>query len=503
MKLRIWTVFLLCFLLMGTALAEESREEGAEFEAAGFARAQRMWDRSRDTWDTAGEGAAVTVTRADGIAGIYVEFDRLPQPWTLRVPSGGTELPCGENGFLHEYVPLSGLPESVTLEFPAGTAIAEVYAFSDGELPDWVQVWQPPCEQADLMLVSSHSDDEQLFFAGILPYYGVERELSVQVVYIVQHFEAYGAADHKRPHEQLDGLWTVGVRNYPIIPRFPDLYSESKDREAALSWALSAYSSVGETYEDFVSYLTECIRRCKPLVAVTHDRNGEYGHGTHVLCSQALTDAVEAASDPEKYPESAALGTWDVEKTYIHLYEENPVVLDLDTPSDRLGGKTPFQVTQDGFACHKSQHWTWFYRWINGTADAPITRAADIQTYSPCRYGLYRSTVGPDEAGGDLFEHVETYPQRAARAEAERLEAERLEAERLEAERLEAERLEEERRQAEEQARAEQERQPAQTDGESGETAPPWAAAAVIAAAVLAVCAGLTLPRKGKGRKKP
>ena len=69
-----------------------------------------------------------------------------------------------------------------------------------------------------------------------------------------------------------------------------------------------------------------------------------------------------------------------MEKLYLHLYEENPVTLDLDTPLDSLGGRTPFQVTQEGFACHKSQHWTWFYKWLYGAKDRPITRAADIRS---------------------------------------------------------------------------------------------------------------------------
>ena len=166
-----------------------------------------------------------------------------------------------------------------------------------------------------------------------------------------------------------------------------------------------------------MAYLTACIRQCRPLVVVSHDLDGEYGHGTHVLCADTLTRAVEAAADPAQLPDRGA--PWAVEKLYLHLYEENPVTLDLDTPLDSLGGRTPFQVTQDGFACHKSQHWTWFYKWIYGTKDRPITRAADIRSYSPCRYGLYYTAVGPDEVGGDLFEHIEPYAARRARLEAE------------------------------------------------------------------------------------
>ena len=115
------------------------------------------------------------------------------------------------------------------------------------------------------------------------------------------------------------------------------------------------------------------------------------------------------------------------------------------TPLDSLDGKSPFQVTQDGFACHKSQHWTWFYKWIYGTKDRPITRAADIRSYSPCLYGLYYTAVGPDEVGGDLFEHVETYAARRSRLEEAQAAREAAE--------------EEARRQAEEAAKAEAEAQ--------------------------------------------
>ncbi len=445
---RFLLVLLLFIILAFSADAQEAEHTGAALQAEGFSNAKRLWDGDQTTWSAARDGGRITVTRADGIAGLYILFDRPPQPWTLE---GSTV--CGANGFLHEYVDAASLlgepRETLTLDFPAGTAVSEVYAFSAGDLPAWVQTWAPPLEEADLMLVSSHSDDEQLFFAGLLPLYGAERGLGVQVVYFVQHFEANGRQDHRRPHEQLDGLWAVGVRSYPIISDFPDLYSQSDNRAQALSLALKAYNRTGT--EDFVAYLVSCIRRCKPLVIVSHDLDGEYGHGTHVLCADALTTAIFAAADPDQYPDSAGFGPWAVEKTYLHLYDQNPVVLDLDVPLDSFNGKTAFQVTQDGFACHKSQHWTWFYKWIYGTKDRPITRAADIKRYSPCRYGLYSTLVGPDEAGGDLFEHVETYAARHARAEAEARAAREAqeEAARLQAEAEAAARAEEERLQAE------------------------------------------------------
>ncbi|MCL2266485.1 MAG: hypothetical protein FWC17_01805, partial [Treponema sp.] len=66
-----------------------------------------------------------------------------------------------------------------------------------------------------------------------------------------------------------------------------------------------------------------------------------------------------------------------------------------------------FQVSQYGFSYHKSQHWTWFYRWIYGTADAPVTSSTQIRNYQPGRYGLFRTLVGDDSQGAaDFFENT-------------------------------------------------------------------------------------------------
>jgi len=252
----------------------------------------------------------------------------------------------------------------------------------------------------------------------MLPYYAIERKLSVQVAYSVQHFAVGASQNHVRPHEQLDGLWKVGIRNYPLMSDFPDVYSESKDRQTAFNQAEKAFSNAGVSYDDFKSYITEVIRRCKPLVIASHDLNGEYGHGTHVFTASALCEAIELAADKTSYPESAEkYGAWRVEKTYLHLYNQNQITMDWDTPLESLGGKSPFQITQEGFGCHKSQHWTWFYAWIYGKGNK-ITKASQITSYSPCEFGLYDTKVGFDSVGGDFFENVKVYSQRRAEAEA-------------------------------------------------------------------------------------
>lgn len=507
-KKLLWILgFFLCLTnVTDTVCAKEADYQNTSITTQGFSHPERLTDQKDSTYSSAGENASITLTNTDGISAVYLKFDRIPTQWSLTDPQTGVSVTCGTNSFLHEYVDVKELfqaqPDTLTLSFPEGIVIADVYGFSDGEIPSWVQIWEPVCEEADLLLFSSHSDDEQLFFAGVLPYYAGERGLEVQVAYIVQHFEAYNTQNHQRPHEQLDGLWNVGVRHYPIISDIPDLYAESKDRDTAFAQATKVFSSVGVTYDDFISYITECIRRCKPLVIVSHDLNGEYGHGTHVMCASALTEAINYAADETLYSESAAkYGTWRAEKTYLHLYEENPIVMDFDIPLEHFGGKTAFQVTQqDGFSCHKSQHWTWFNKWIYGTSDAPVTKASDIQTYSPCLYGLYDTQVGSDTVGGDFFENVQTYEERAiaaAEAEKARLEAEAAAA-RAAAE-AEKARLEEEARLAEEAARLEAELLLQQEEEAARAAAQALTIKVVIGAVVILLFAGsILLYRKMK-----
>ena len=415
--LLVFFSLIICLLTLGAANAEEVEYNNCEIRVSGFDNYTKMFDSNRGTYVKAALDSCITLESLEGINGIYIEFDLIPEEWLLTDSTTGNSEVCGKYGFLHEYIDVVDLfgegKNALDLEFPEGVTIADIYVFSEGELPEWVQKWNTPCEEADLMLISSHSDDEQLFFAGVLPYYAIERKLEVQVVYIVQHFEVGGIRDHKRPHEQLDGLWTVGVRNYPVMSDFPDVYSESKNRETAFAQAEKAFGTYGITYDDFCEYITGCIRRFKPLVIVSHDLNGEYGHGTHVFCASAVTEAVEYAGDSYKYPESCEeYGSWQVEKTYLHLYKENQIAIDWDTPYESMGGLTPFQITQKGFDCHKSQHYTWFNNWLNGNGS--ITKASQIKYYSPCEYGLYRTTVGEDTQKNDFMENIIPYSQRKA-----------------------------------------------------------------------------------------
>ena len=73
-----------------------------------------------------------------------------------------------------------------------------------------------------------------------------------------------------------------------------------------------------------------------------------------------------------------------------------------------LVGKTAYEVSKEGYSKHMSQQWTWFTGWINGKNDN-YTKATEIKTYSPLKYGLYYSAVGEDVEKNDMFENITYY----------------------------------------------------------------------------------------------
>lgn len=466
-----FTAVILCLCLLPwipCAAAESGAADitdATAVTATGYSSVGFLTDGDIKTYRTSGTGASITLQNSSTMAGIYLLFDLEYGEYTVTDNESGKTHTAGTERYLHEYIDLvaafGAAPTSVTLTFADGAVrLSELYVFSEGTLPDFVQVWNAPAEgKTDLLLFTTHGDDDQLFFAGLLPLYAVEKGLTVQTVYLTDH-RSGPYATNSRTHEILNGLWSVGVDIYPVMGDFPDIYNED------INVCYQEFADLGTSKEDLQGFITEQIRRFKPLAAVGHDIAGEYGHGMHMVYTDVVLNVLEHTKDPSFFPESAEkYGTWDIPKLYLHLYEENPIVIDYDQPLESLGGMTPFEVTQKyGYPCHESQQWTWFTGWINGK-QTKITKASQIETYNPCNFGLYRSTVGEDVLKNDFFENLTSYAEqerleqerlekeeqeRLEREEQERLEAERQETERLEKERLEAERLEAERKAAEE-----------------------------------------------------
>lgn len=406
--LALFLVFAAFFTAFAEGKAATDLKGLVQITASSSNNLAALEDRNQNTYLSFGEHTVFTLLSSTPIAALYVEFDRIPGEWELKIEGSEKTFTCGKSGFLHEYVDVfelaSSSVERLTLSFESSVSVSEIYAFSEGEVPDFVQRWEKKETPCDLLLLPTHSDDDQLFFAGIVPTY-ISRGLDVQVAFFAHHW-----ATHDRPHELLNALWHAGLLRYPLISEFVDAYSESaKQAEDQLAYA-------GFPREDVLLYQTRLLRKFRPQVVVGHDLDGEYGHGQHMYNAETLCAALELSKD-ESYDEKSVreYGVWDVPRCYLHLYSENAVVCDFDEPLEYFGGKTAFEVSKEAFSFHHSQLWTWFADWID------VSRADEITLYSPTHYGLYYAADQSTVPSADFFEGLETY---AALEELKKLEEE-------------------------------------------------------------------------------
>lgn len=344
----------------------------------------RMLDSSLSTYWESSSDAFVEIQSSEKIGGIYIEWERTPGAWDLSIKSGmeyQNLLKGGESGFVNEFIRVTTPSRIVRLHWgKAGSpvSIARIRVYSPGEVPPDVQLWSPSCEKADILVIPTHADDEHLYFGGTLSTYAGDRLYKVQVVYLTCH-------EILRTREALAGLWVSGVRNYPVFSSFTDQYA------ATYEAAVKIYG-----LEKVQAYQVMLLRKFKPEVVVGHDLAGEYGHGMHIMNAKTLIQAVDMAEDPGKYPDTATqYGVWSVKKCYLHLYAENPIIMDWTLPLARFNGKSSWEIAKTGYLKHQSQQKFKFIVRIEGPND--------------CRkFGLYSTTVGPDIQKNDFMENIVT-----------------------------------------------------------------------------------------------
>ena len=399
-KRYIFCIFLTGLLLLALpSLGETARDITADATITASTHlpsSVRVSDRDFGTiWNSLkGRRENLEITTAEPCYGVYLcsGMEKL-RPWIVEVQEGKTwtEVARAEGRYGHEYLPLDGLTHfRVRLE---GTAqqifsVNEIFLLSEGDLPDWVQLWQPTVEKADLMILAAHPDDEILFFGGMIPTYAGELQKNVVVCYMT-------CGTPGRRSELLNGLWYCGVRTYPDIGTFWDKYHQRLDRQ---------YNTWGQN--TVWKYITALFRRYKPEVVATHDVNGEYGHGAHRVCADACLHCVTAAADASKYKDSAkTYGAWQVKKLYIHLSPENQTEFDWDVPLSSQGGKTGFETAVEAYKLYVSQQKSGQKNEATGEFEYfnVEPRDSDISSY---RFGLAYTAVGPDTGKKDLFENI-------------------------------------------------------------------------------------------------
>lgn len=360
-------------------------------------KARYMFFRNNKHFADVSENSGIKIRNPfNRIGYIYIKFYKsCPKNIIIKDKNGSLEIKCE---YLHCLIDVSrySFQGNLNVSFLSDVNINRIYVFTKGELPKWVQKWTPPCDNADLLAMSTHSDDEQLFFAGVLPLYSAKNR-KIQVSYFAPPINVH------RYNELLDGLWQIGIKNYPVFAPFYEEWSTS------VIDAKDNLNNHDTTEEDIRDYIVSSIRRFKPKVIIGQDPvNGEYGHGQHMYFAQCLEKYINDSANPDIEERSIKeYGIYTVPKLYLHLYNKNKIVLDLDSPIKAFNGKTPFQLSQEGFSRHRSQYVSFFPRHIFGTIRHPITEAKQIVKYSPCEWGLVYSSVGFDRECRDMFENIE------------------------------------------------------------------------------------------------
>lgn len=383
------SLVLAMLLAITPAFAETAKNFASKcrYSSSGGGKKEYLWDKDYSYNFFGGEcvNPHLTIQTPSGRAchGLYICWNVIPEAWELKTQDENGEwyvfASGGSEGYAHVYVPVPGLT-SIRLQLPgdqpARLSIKELMVLDEGELPEQVQVWQPTPEKADLLLLSAHPDDEYIFMGGTIPYYAGELGLDVAVCYMTY-------ANPLRRSELLNGLWHAGLRTYPILLENEDRYSRSIEK---------AYSYWDR--EDVLAQVHGVINTVQPEVMVTHDIEGEYGHGAHRVCADLAMDYVQRMQ--------ADSSLWPLKKLYLHLYPENQIDMDWRVPLQNFDGRTALEVAQKAFTFHRSQ--------VGGTVTYQGKeyefKVRDSGYFDNSLFGLYHTSVGPDAAKNDMFENI-------------------------------------------------------------------------------------------------
>lgn len=393
-----WLIALLTLLALSlsVAFAAEANDitEDCKFKVCSSGRKYTLMTDKKYTsyWESnkiKTPWIAITAPEGKPIAGLYVCFGNMPESWEIQTSDDGkdwfTAVP-GDTRFLHAYValpqPAQHVRLAVTSEKKTALRINDLFVLSEGDLPDWVQVWQPTEEKADILFLSTHPDDELIFFGGAIPTYAVEQQRKVVVAYFTR-------SNTTRSSELLNGLWHMGVRTYPVIGNFKDSYAKN------LKAAYKSAGGKGKVNE----WIVGLYRQYKPEVVVTQDTNGEYGHKQHMMIAEAAQNCIALAANEDEFTASTiAYGTWQVKKLYLHLYPENQITFDWTVPLKSMNGATGIELAEEAYTLHKTQ------------ASSGMSVTETGTKYDNRVFGLAFTTVGEDVRKDDFLENIYDAP---------------------------------------------------------------------------------------------
>ncbi|MDO4544340.1 MAG: PIG-L family deacetylase [Clostridia bacterium] len=290
------------------------------------------------------ESGYISISWTEEVAAdrICLLFNRRKAEVSLSIFDGNDrllQLESPEEGRMLFIISLPKDARSFRLDCGAGVSVGACKVYGEGLLPKpFCHNFNETPEDLDFLLISTHPDDEVLFMGAVIPICAAEQGYSGTVLYIT-HKNAW------RLVEAHNGCAVMGLDNYPIFADFLDALDEHAES-----------TKKNFNYDDILLYLVRLYRQRRPEVVFTHDLNGEYGHWQHKYVARAALEAIPLAADPSCDPESAqSYGTHQVQKCYLHLYPENQILFDTQTPLAAFDGKTAFEVAEAAFLEHGSQ----------------------------------------------------------------------------------------------------------------------------------------------------
>ena len=388
------TVLCLCLTAGVRAEAPEAAGEAAEVTSACSFRTNAketdknafafMTDRDVSTYFALKEKKGyLIIESSEPVCGVSVMlYNRYGKDYSydLQVEdAGGAWTTVARSKYLSNWHPLDAPVKKIRLLATSRERlrISEVQLFGEGKKPAEVQDWQD-LDKADIMLLACHPDDEVLWFAGLMPVYA-DRGYKVQLAMMTP-------ANEERQLELLQCAWHCGMRYYPYFIGLHD-----KNGHKNLERQYSLWKSKTRVHR----LVTECFRRFKPDVVVTHGEGGEYGHSAHKATADSAKICLKYAADKNRYPDSARkYGTWQIKKLYLHEYEENRVTMDWTQPLASFGGKTGFDIAGEAFLYHVSQVKIGHYEF------------KPVGDHDNTAFGLYFSDIGPDTGKNDFMENI-------------------------------------------------------------------------------------------------
>jgi mycothiol S-conjugate amidase len=115
--------------------------------------------------------------------------------------------------------------------------------------------------------------------------------------------------------------------------------------------------------EEAAQPLVRMIREFRPQVVVTYDENGGYPHPDHIQTHKVSMAAIEAAADPERYPDAGP--AWQVVKIYYVIGFHKERVLAIHEALLARGLESPYA------------------EWLKNWEDRPLDRGK-VTTKVPC-----------------------------------------------------------------------------------------------------------------------